>query len=196
MAHGGFPTQAKGAAPAPVWGVCGSLFSDLPLYRAPAQNLGQLPALGCFSVTHTLICPYFPHPETGIPNFPAAESTPDRKFVSPASRSSSGRIGGQEHSEQRRRQACSRSCHTTQLPPSTSCCCLLLGCSQPLLSTFKWARGLQIPWPRDPWPSRLPPAKHSWAFFPAVIKHMSHSSAWLILLECEGFSVQTIFNRG
>ena len=32
-------------------------------------------------------------------------------------------------------------------------------------------------------------------FPPAVIKHMSHSSMQLFLLECEGFSVQTIFNR-
>lgn len=32
------------------------------------------------------------------------------------------------------------------------------------------------------------------AFFPAVIKLMSHSSMQLFLLECEGFSVQTIFN--
>lgn len=33
------------------------------------------------------------------------------------------------------------------------------------------------------------------AFFPAVIKRMSHSSMQLFLLECEGLSVQTIFNR-
>lgn len=80
---------------------------------------------------------------------------------------------------------------TVRLPPATSFIRHLYHCCPEHSNGWETADSPAQAF-SDLLPSSLPDFP---AFSPAVIKHMSYSSVQLFLLECEGFSAQTIFNR-
>lgn len=186
-------TPAKGAASALLGVLCGFSSSCLPLCGAPAQ---------------ALVSSSFPSPtHFGLPFFPP------RNWVS--------RCSGYRNPKQ---EALSSSSITVQLWWERQTRSVLSGgddglCCSPLARELPGHRPATscyqlyqaplyhcCPEHSNGWetadspaqafsvllPSSLPDFP---AFSPAVIKRMSYSSVQLFLLECEGFSAQTIFNR-